>query len=349
MRFALNSLFQILRFRGFHYFRSVKILVIRFSSIGDCVLTTPVLRCLNEQVAGAEVHVLVKPAFASVFANNPNISKIWLWQNGVVPALKAQGFDYIVDLHHNLRSLRVKTALRCKSSSFPKLNIEKFLLVKFGVNRLPNMHVVDRYFDAVKALGVENDNKGLDYFPSAADAAIAEKLPASFANKYTAVVCGALQGTKRIPEEKLLNYCNAIRGNIVLIGGPAEAELGARLEAALGNRSISFCGKTSIGESAVLLQNAKSVLSPDTGMMHLAAAFKKPIAVVWGNTVPAFGMGPYMPDKSNSVYNAEVANLQCRPCSKIGFNACPKKHFNCMNLQQAEPLIQWINSVNEAV
>jgi ADP-heptose:LPS heptosyltransferase len=240
-------------------------------------------------------------------------------------------------------------ALRCKSSSFPKLNVEKFLLVKFGINRLPNLHVVDRYFDAVKALGVVNDNKGLDYFPSAADAAIAEKLPTSFANKYTAVVCGALQGTKRIPEEKLLNYCNAIRGNIVFVGGPAEAELGARLEGALGNRSISFCGKTSIGESAVLLQNANSVLTPDTGMMHLAAAFKKPIAVVWGNTIPAFGMGPYMPDKSNSVYNAEVPGLKCRPCSKIGFNACPKKHFNCMHLQQAEPLIHWINSVNEAV
>ncbi len=325
----------------------MKILVIRFSSIGDCVLTTPVLRCLKEQVPGAEVHVLVKPAFASVFANNPHISKIWLWQPGVVSELKGQGFDFIVDLHHNLRSLRVKTALRCKSYSFPKLNIEKYLLVTFGINQLPNKHVVDRYFEAVKALGVVNDNQGLDYFPSSTDAAIAQKLPTAFANKYTAVVCGALQGTKRIPEEKLLHFCKAIRGNIVFVGGPAEAELGTRLESELGHRSISFCGKTTIGESAVLLKNAQAVLTPDTGMMHIAAAFKKPIAVIWGNTVPALGMGPYMPGKDELIYHAEVQNLSCRPCSKIGFASCPKEHFACMNHQDSASVAAWINRFTE--
>lgn len=323
----------------------MKILVIRFSSIGDNVLISPVLRCLHEQMADVEIHVLVKPAFAVVHANNPHVSKIWLWEKGVIQHLKAQRFDHIVDLHHNLRSWRVKLALMRPSTSFPKLNPEKFLLVRLGINKLPNRHVVDRYFEAVGCLGVCNDNKGIEFYAQEEDHNVLQKLPASFLSGYTAIVCGALQGTKQIPEDKLKAYSAGINGHLVFIGGPKEILLGERLAEAFSQRAISMCGKTTIGESAILLKHAKAILTTDTGMMHIASAFNKPIAVIWGNTVRDFGMGPYTPQNPNQIFHAEVNNLGCRPCSKIGYDTCPKKHFKCMNLQETAPVCSWINAL----
>jgi heptosyltransferase-2 len=324
----------------------VKILVIRFSSIGDIVLTTPVIRCLSNQLENAEIHILVKPSFTPVIQNNPHISKIWFWENGVLTKLRKEGFDYIVDLHNNLRSFRVKMALKTPGSSFYKLNVGKYLLVRFRINRLPKIHVVDRYFDAVKDLGVKNDGGGIDFYPTRADEAITDLLPFYFLQNYTAVVCGALQGTKSIPESKLRDFCAGIQGNLLFIGGTKERELGESLQGFFAERSMSMCGKTTIGESAVLLKNARAVLTPDTGMMHIASAFNKPIAVIWGNTVPEFGMGPYLPKSDAAFFNSEVGDLHCRPCSKIGFSHCPKKHFNCMNLQNTERVGRWINQVN---
>jgi len=321
----------------------VKILVIRFSSIGDIVLTTPVIRCLSNQLNNAEIHFLVKPAFVPVIEQNPYLTKIWIWEEGVLSKLKDENFDFIVDLHNNLRSFSVKLALQRSSASLYKLNIAKYLLVRFGINRLPKIHVVDRYFAVVEKLGVVNDGAGIDFYPSQGDYATIERLPVTFMQKYTAIVCGALQGTKSIPEEKLREFCNGIRGNLLFIGGSKERELGERLQAYFGDRSVNMCGKTTIGESAVLLKNASAVLSPDTGMMHIAAAYKKPIAVVWGNTLPAFGMGPYMPGNEHLIFHAEVPNLSCRPCSKIGFPQCPKGHFVCMNQQDGTSLTAWLN------
>ncbi len=294
-------------------------------------------------MAAAEIHILVKPGFSAVLNANPHISKIWVWEKGILPQLKLEQFDRIIDLHHNLRSLRVKTALGKPSSSFPKLNIEKFMLVRLGINRLPNIHVVDRYFEAVQCLGISNDGKGLAFFTTPTEEHILDQLPADFESGYTVIVCGALQGTKRIPYDKLLAYSQAINGRIILLGGASESEVGAKIEAEIGTRAVSFCGKTSIGESAVLLKHANAVLTPDTGMMHIAAAFNKPIAVVWGNTVPALGMGPYLPGHDELIYHAEVPNLSCRPCSKIGFPQCPKGHFSCMNQQDSASLTAWLN------
>ena len=138
----------------------MKVLVLRFSSIGDIVLTSPVLRGLKQQVQGAEVHVATKAAFADLVRFNPHVDKVHELKDDLgdlIRRLKAEGFDAIIDLHHNLRTSRVKRALGVRSSSFPKLNIEKWLMVNFKVDRLPKEHIVDRYFRAVKDLGVHND------------------------------------------------------------------------------------------------------------------------------------------------------------------------------------------------
>lgn len=318
----------------------MKILVIRFSSIGDIVLTSPVVRCLKQQLPRAEIHFLTKPQFKAVVEHNPYISRVhYLAEtlSDTIQELRAEKFDYIIDLHHNLRSLRVKLALvGVKSFSFDKLNMAKWLLVKTGINRMPDVHIVDRYLATVKQLGVTNDHQGLDYFmPADIDTQTKPLLPAT---PYIAVVIGATHATKRLPAEKLQHVCKQISQRVVLLGGKAEAEEGNRIATSAGPHVINMCGKLSLHQSAYAVQQAQHVITHDTGLMHIAAAFHKPIVSVWGNTVPEFGMNPYYGKQQVPQLMAQVNGLPCRPCSKIGYAACPKGHFRCMT-EQDEALI----------
>ncbi len=139
----------------------MKFLIVRFSSIGDIVLTTPVIRCLKQQLADSEVHFLTKKIFRSIIENNPNVDKHHLLDNDldeVINDLKKENFDYIIDLHNNLRTLKVKRALRkVPSFSFNKLNIEKWLLTALKINVMPKVHIVDRYLETLKTFCVKND------------------------------------------------------------------------------------------------------------------------------------------------------------------------------------------------
>lgn len=313
---------------------TVKILVIRFSSIGDIVLTTPVVRCLKKQLEGdVEIHYLTKKVFASLLESNPYVSKIHSIEkstNEVISQLKSENFDYVIDLHKNYRSSRVKRALKVFSFTFDKLNLKKWLLVNLNINRLPDMHIVDRYMAAVSALGIKNDEQGLDHFLP-----ISTKkypLPESFAKGYIVLVLGANHATKRIPFEKLKEILNSFDQQVVLVGGKTDREMGEKVKNLHPERIVNTAGETSLNESALLIKNSKAVITPDTGMMHIAAAFKKKIVSIWGNTVPEFGMYPYLPKEKKELFSTvEVKGLSCRPCSKIGFDKCPEKHFNCMN------------------
>jgi ADP-heptose:LPS heptosyltransferase len=317
-----------------------KVLLIRFSSIGDIVLTTPVVRCIKQQL-GAEVHYVTKKAFQSIIDSNPYIDKaFYLEQNlsDLLIRLKAEQYDYIIDLHNNLRSLRLRQALKATSSSFDKLNLRKWLLVNLKIDTLPNIHIVDRYLEAAAFLGVKNDNRGLDFFIPAKDRVDLSLLPASFREGYTAFAIGAQHATKRLPVEKITAICLRAGTPVVLLGGKEDRENGNRVAEACGDKVYNACGLFSLNQSASLLQQAGSVISHDTGLMHIAAALGKHIVSVWGNTVPGFGMYPYLPARSSEGRIVEVKGLSCRPCSKIGHSRCPKGHFKCMNLISEEEI-----------
>jgi ADP-heptose:LPS heptosyltransferase len=324
----------------------MKILLLRFSSIGDIVLTTPVIRCLKQQL-GAEVHFLTKAAFATILEPNPYVDKIYTFNTdlkAVLQVLKLENYDYIVDLHHNLRSFRIKTFLKKPAFSFNKLNLEKWLLVHTGIHRLPDRHIVQRYMDTVKPLGVEYDGQGMDYFIPKEDfleipALIRNVIP----NQFVCVVIGATHATKRLPEDRLIYLCKNIRLPVVLLGGKAEAALGARIAQAAGTNVINTCGNMSLHKSASILLQSKLVVTHDTGLMHIAAALGKPIISLWGNTVPAFGMYPLYKTGVELNKTFEVSGLRCRPCSKIGFDQCPKGHFRCMKELPIDDILIEIN------
>ncbi|MGP8216813.1 MAG: glycosyltransferase family 9 protein [Bacteroidia bacterium] len=319
------------------------ILIIRFSSIGDIVLTTPVLRCIKKQSQPAEVHYLTKKIFLPAIESNPYIDKIYTIEKDVsevIEELKKENYDFVVDLHHNLRSMQVKRGLKKPSESFPKLNVEKWLKVNFKIDKLPNVHIVDRYFEAVKSLNIKNDGEGLDYFIPPADEVNISTLPASHQNGYIGFVTGARHYTKQLPEHKIISICKLINSPIVLLGGKEDAEKAKHIEEAVGNNIYNACGKYNLNQSASLVKQAKKIITHDTGLMHIAAAFKKDTISVWGNTIPEFGMYPYMPGANSHI--VEVKNLSCRPCSKIGYKACPKKHFKCMEEISEEDIVRFI-------
>ena len=303
----------------------LKILVVRFSSIGDIVLTTPVVRILKKQV-NAEVHFLTKTVYVSLLKNNPYIDSVYQIEhsiNEVVADLKKEKYDYVIDLHNNLRTQILKLRLGVPSRSFNKLNMEKFMLTTFKLDSLPEVHIVDRYLNTITHLGVQNDNEGLDFFLKDEDKVDLSRFP----NSFIAFVIGGQHATKMLPTEKIISIINKLNESVVLIGGKEDLERGEQIIAATEN-TFNSCGKYNINQSAYLVKNAKHVITHDTGMMHIAAAFKKKIYSVWGNTAPGFGMYPYLSDSHSKII--EVKDLSCRPCSKIGYAKCPKGHFKCM-------------------
>ena len=323
-----------------------KILVIRFSSIGDIVLTSAVVRCLKQQLRDVEIHYLTKAHFEPILKANRNITRVWKYDHNfreLIPELKQQGFSFIVDLHKNYRSAYIIRRLGVTSASFPKLNLRKWLMVQFKLNFLPDVHIVDRYFKAAEPLGIKNDGQGLDYFIPAEDEVEPAALTETHRHGFIAVVIGGKHNTKIFPADKVIEVCKKLAKPVILLGGKEDQSQGELIVRESGLQVFSGCGLFNINQSASLIRQADAVLTNDTGLMHVAAAFKKPIVSDWGNTIPAFGMFPYLPDEfiSTSLI-AEVKGLSCRPCSKLGFPSCPKKHFKCMKMIEIDPIVDFL-------
>ena len=325
--------------------KTLKILVIRFSSIGDIVLTTPVVRGLYRQL-NAEVHYITKSAYAELLRESPYVSRIHLLEGSlwkIAKILRAEKFDYIIDLHHNLRSLVLKLLLRVPSYSFYKMNIEKWLFVHFKWPPLRPQHIVERYWKCATPLGLKADTQGLDYFLPQNSPPGHSLLPPSFSKNYVIYAIGSKWKTKKLPLKQMIKLCHQINRPIVLLGGKEDTTTGNELAnffaptsdspltaglKAMGQQASIYngCGRFSLHESATLIRDADYVFTHDTGMMHIASAFKKSIYSIWGSTVPEFGMYPY----KTRFTVLEKKDLRCRPCSKIGHRRCPLHHFKCM-------------------
>jgi len=289
-----------------------------------------------------ELHFLTKSAYQSILSHNPYLDKIWTIDkevNEIISDLKAEKYDRIIDLHHNLRTLRVKLNLGVPASSFPKLNIEKWLLTKLKINQLPDIHIVDRYFETIKKTGIKNDDAGLDYFIPT-DEEIDTTQYGFAPHEYIGFAIGAKYSTKRLPTHKIIEICKAIALPVVLLGGKEDAAAGKLISEKSGRHVFNACGRFSLQDSASWVRQSRLLVTHDTGLMHIGAAFKKRIISIWGNTVPAFGMYPYQTD-----YEViEVNDLKCRPCSKIGHQACPKGHFKCMEEIDVEKILRQIST-----
>ena len=316
----------------------VRFLVVRFSSIGDIVLTTPVVRHLKKQVEDAEIHFLTKTAYASLLEANPFIDKVHSFDGDMktcIASLRKEEIDYIIDLHHNTRSARIKYGLRRIAFTVDKLNWKKWLYVTFKRDRMPDIHMVDRNLDTIQSYIEDRDELGLDYFIPEKDEISKASLPEAFRLAYVGLSIGAQHETKKLPVKSLVELCRKLKHPVIILGGPGDRPTGETIVSALPEKDIlNACGQYNIHQSASLVKQAKVLITHDTGLMHIGAAFRLKIISVWGNTIPQFGMYPYRANPSS--VQLEVLDLPCRPCSKIGYQKCPKGHFKCMLNQDLE-------------
>lgn len=323
----------------------MKILIVRFSSIGDVVLTTPIIRAIKAQLKDVEIHYLTKVSFKSIVAPNPNVSKVFSIEKSideVLTELKAEQYDWIIDLHNNIRTKGLKSKLRRPSKTFRKLNWEKWLLVNAKINKLPEIHVVDRYFETVAHLGVQPDGKPGDFIIQSENEVNLSDWNLE-AKRFVAIAIGAQHATKCLPVEKLIELIQGIEDTVVLVGGPTDQGKAKSIISGLDKEIVSTVGLLNLQQSASLVKQSKHLITHDTGMMHIASCFDVPMSTVWGNTVPDFGMYPYQPKQKNYSIH-QVEGVKCRPCSKIGSETCPKKHFDCMLKQDISSLLESINN-----
>ena len=326
----------------------MKFLIIRFSSIGDIVLASPVFRCLKNQVPLAEVHFLTKLSFKMVTSSNPYIDKFFYYDNdlnNVIEELRKENYDYVIDLHNNFRSVKVKRSLKKKYFTIDKLSVEKFFLTKFHINLMPGIHITKRSLQTIKSFGVQDDGLGLDYFIADSNKISENDLPTSHQAGYIAIIIGANHRTKKLPVHKLKELCSKIVYPIILVGGKEEFEEGRIISETDPIKIYNACGKFNLNESADLVRRSDLVISNDTGLQYIACAFKRPLLAIWGSTSPKLDVEPFYGDKFMNQYkgkiyeNIIVPGLSCQPCSKYGLKECPLGHFKCMEKHDIDRIV----------
>ena len=288
-----------------------KILVIRFSSIGDIILTTPVVRALKQK--DFIVHFLTKTNNISIIENNIFIDKIYVFNKSIyeiIEDLKNEEYDIIVDLHNNLRSNLLRMYLKIKTFKLRKNNLDKFLYIYFDINFLKNQHVVSRNLKTISSLvNNEYDNKGLDFF---IDFKISKNDLIN--DEYIVWSLAGSHQNKKLNFKIINEVLVKIKTPVVFIGGSDDFNLADKLSKS-NNKIYNFCGKTTLNQSALIINNSLILLSNDTGMMHLGAALEKPIISFWGCTKPSLGFSPY---KTNNFSKLIISNKYKRPCSRHG-------------------------------
>ena len=230
-----------------------------------------------------------------------------------------------------MKSFKISQSLGVKTIRFNKMNVRKWLTVNLKINNLPKgKHLVDRYFDALSETGIKDDGEGLDYFIMPEDEFDAQELIKGIP-EFQVLVLGATYFTKRIPKERCIDIISLYPHTTIMLGGQDVHQLAGEISALLPAKVVNFCGKIGLGVSAGIIKHAEKIFTGDTGLMHIAAALQKELLVLWGNTIPDFGMYPFYGYNHQEKHkNLQVDGLSCRPCSKLGYDHCPKGHFRCM-------------------
>jgi ADP-heptose:LPS heptosyltransferase len=305
---------------------TTRVLVIRFSSMGDIILTSPVVRALDVLLDGAvEVHVLTKTAFSDAVTGLDGVARVWTIDRTTAEVeedLRDVGFHYVVDLHANARSGFVKRALRKGEGrtfdlTVDKRSLDKILLVRTGWDRLGGQHVVERYLDTLKPFG--NALERLREEGDEGRLALPPVAPSSAESVDVVLALGAAHEGKAVPEDhwsEVVDGLVAENRKVHLIGGPAERDAAARLMGAAGDQVVNACG-SSWTETFALLSQANLLVAGDTGAMHAGAALQVPMVVVWGCTSPALGMGPWRAHPATVELQPEDPE-RSRPCSRLG-------------------------------
>jgi heptosyltransferase-2 len=314
------------------------ILIVRFSSIGDILLTTPLLRALRQRHPAARITILTKQAYTPLLSDNPRLNEVIGLEAGgslasLASLLRAASYTHHLDLHGNLRSLALRALVPARWSGYPKHRLARALLIRNKRNYYRDWRPVpERYFRAARGLDVTPDGGPPEFFlgSAAEQQATAWLATTGLPSKRTliAIAPGAAHATKRWPPEHwqtLLSRIVADGFSVILVGGPDDAQLGAALTRSAPPGVANAAGILGLQETGALLRRAAALVSGDTGVMHMATGVGTPVVALFGPTVKAFGFFPY-------TARATVVELElpCRPCSKQGGSRCPLGHHRCL-------------------
>jgi lipopolysaccharide heptosyltransferase II len=333
-----------------------KTVVFRLSSIGDIILSSPLLRGLRSAAGpAARIDFVVKKQYAELVKFNPHLSIVHEYDEAtgldglhqLGEELRAEQYGLVVDIHNNLRTKYLRR--RCEGAEIvqvSKQGLERWILVHLKKNIYKdNVPVAERYLSTVSRFDVVNDGKGLEIFiPDEIQFGVTSRMGSLRLHRYRKVIgiCpGAKHFTKRWPQEKFAAIASRLsrefEAKIFIFGGVDDRQPGTEIAAVIaketGEQSITnFAGTLRLLETAAAMEYCDLIITNDTGLMHLASARQKKILAIFGSTVKEFGFFPY---GTESVV-LERNDLSCRPCSHIGRNSCPEKHFRCMNDITAE-------------
>ncbi len=315
-----------------------KILVIRFSSIGDIVLTATALNLFGEALPKAEIHYLTKKPFVPLIENHPRVQKIHaLSENNfdnLLKELQSENFDFVLDLHSNFRSWKTILTLRKPFSVFAKPKLKFFMRLSLRMENTVIPHVCTRYYEAAwKCVRFFNPELSPTHFSPTLSFHLPDTLSidstlngVSLTQAYS-VVLGATFPTKKWPTAYFVSLINSLRLPVILLGGASEQAEAHEIANQLTVPYYNSTGKHTLTESAFIMAQTRFVITHDTGFMHIASALGMKVLSLWGSTAPELGFGPF---QNPTHFTLEASGVTCHPCSRIGVKKCPKNHFQCM-------------------
>ena len=335
-----------------------KILIIRLSSIGDVLLSTPLIRILKKKFPSCQIDFIIKKEFHELLAYHPYLRKIFIYDKNqgraalrdIKTHLKEEHYDLVVDIHKNFRSIYLRTGLAVNEvAKFKKYILKRWLLVNFKYNCYRQIvPVFQRYINSLKDYNLEYDNAGLDlYIPPEVNQKIAAQWDELLTNKFQLVIGlapGASFLTKRWPVQgfsEVTKYLvQQLKAAVLLFGNGEDKTFTTEIKSTIPQHVFDVAGKLSLLETAALMNYCQLVVTNDSGLMHIASALKKKVVAIFGSTTEELGFFPYT---TNSLI-VQNENLKCRPCSHVGLHKCPKKHFKCMKDIKAQQVIEAVES-----
>ena len=329
-----------------------KILIIRLTSIGDILLSIPLILELRSRNPDIQIDFLVAKKYQQILDPiHSQINTKYCFDKNkkesreirrIREIIRGKDYEWILDIHNSLRTKRLLFPINNKKIyRVNKFTIRRFLFVKFGFNAYPEVPVHQKYLNTAPIELSPTRSWYLDdYQNSSRQEQLLQEIPFLEKDKFNLVIFpGAKHRTKRWPLEKYLELIEWIlqktEWNIILSGDASDKQLlNSKLKES--ERIKNVCGEHDLIGTINLVALSDGVLSNDSGPMHIGAFLHKPQLAIFGNTVQEFGFTPL----NNRAMIIENNSVDCRPCSHIGYEECPRGHFKCMKTISVQEVFQ---------
>lgn len=328
-----------------------KILIIRFSSLGDIVLTTPVIKSLKQKFPQSKIFFLTKSRYLDVLKSDSNIFSLIQFDpkerhRGIsgffqlVKELKTLNLDLVVDLHANLRSFFIRHLLPAKIKiKYNKRWLARFLLVHFKFLKIKSTHTIDSYLEVLKKIGVNSVERNPQVFLNQESEDFLKEFLVDKKIEKDDIVVGIHPGarweTKRWTEEKFAKVCQILNQKpqikIILFGDQRDQGVVEKINRSTKSQKLFKAVNLPLSKLVGLIKRCDCFITNDSGPMHIASALGVPVVAIFGPTHPNLGFSPV--GSENTVLTAQV---KCSPCSLHGEKRCRQKARLCMDLIEPE-------------